>query len=502
MWHVALTGIRTYELPVGTCLTMIEEHYNPRCQPPWSEGEVYHKLEDARDKGTWRTGCPPEDWASFEALWTPAALRDVPVVAEPGEDLFNPTNAVAASECRKVAIANIVQSFVNGPVWRDVWRFDTFRKKVVAVNPPMRLDAEDINQGLTATDTTALRIWLQSQGVTLGKEDVMDSIMMAAKGREFHPVKEYLATCERTRPGILDDLATRVLGAEEEISNLFLKLTLISAVRRIRSPGCQVDTILTLQGGQGAGKTNFVRVLFGEWTRSQMPDLGSKDASAALNGYWGIELSEMDRIARAETSTIKDFLSRTYDDYRPPYGRADVRFPRQSILIATTNDLDILKDASGNRRYWPIPIPGRVNLEYLRRNRDAIWAEAAYLEALGVQHWLEEELEEKAIEARKPFEQEDPWHEAIGDFLRGKEWVTSLEVYTVAVARGSADLLARMTRKELLRTTETLRRLNCEPCKGPRPDRVKGWKIPKALASCQPSKEEVVRLKQLSMAKN
>jgi hypothetical protein len=55
LWHVAQTLVRTIELPIATCAALIWEHYNDRCDPPWSDREIAHKLQQARDHGRFET---------------------------------------------------------------------------------------------------------------------------------------------------------------------------------------------------------------------------------------------------------------------------------------------------------------------------------------------------------------------------------------------------------------------------------------------------------------
>jgi predicted P-loop ATPase len=242
-----------------------------------------------------------------------------------------------------------------------------------------------------------------------------------------------------------------------------------------------MDTTLVLTGEQGALKSTLVSELFGaEFTRSQMPDLANKDASAALRGFWAIELAELDRIVRTETSTVKEFLTRTSDDYRPPYGRLDQHFPRECVFIGTCNDEDFLRDSTGNRRFWPIKV-NRIDLEYLRLNRDAIWGQAAALETAHAQHWLDEAGDQKANDARGVHIVHDPWHNKISTYLQGRELVTTEEIYRCVL---SGDIIS-FGRSEQMRISDTLKRLGCKAKtvteKSGRQQRA--WLVPGALAS-------------------
>jgi hypothetical protein len=56
-----------FDLHQSDCLRLIREHYNRRCQPPWSDKELEHKVEDAYEKETRRGWLLNEDrpgWSS------------------------------------------------------------------------------------------------------------------------------------------------------------------------------------------------------------------------------------------------------------------------------------------------------------------------------------------------------------------------------------------------------------------------------------------------------
>jgi hypothetical protein len=36
----------------ATAFDLLANNYSPRCEPPWSERELHHKVRQAREKGT------------------------------------------------------------------------------------------------------------------------------------------------------------------------------------------------------------------------------------------------------------------------------------------------------------------------------------------------------------------------------------------------------------------------------------------------------------------
>lgn len=73
--------------------------------------------------------------------------------------------------------------------------------------------------------------------------------------------------------------------------------------------------------------------------------------------------------------------------------------PRTCIICGTTNSTDgFLRDTTGNRRFWPVPVKkGRLSVwEMTEETRAQIWAEAMIFVAEGETTYLDYELEREA----------------------------------------------------------------------------------------------------------
>jgi predicted P-loop ATPase len=165
---------------------------------------------------------------------------------------------------------------------------------------------------------------------------------------------------------------------------------LVSAIARIYRPGCQVDTTLILEGGQGIGKTSALRALAGkpEWYSGSRLNIGDKDARMVLGTRWIVEMQELASMRRADIESLRAFLTETTDTYRAPYARRVETFPRCGVFVGTTNELtEYLTDPAGNRRFWPVRCT-EIDLEGLERDRDQLWAQAVAALKGGEQHWL------------------------------------------------------------------------------------------------------------------
>jgi len=89
-----------------------------------------------------------------------------------------------------------------------------------------------------------------------------------------------------------------------------------------------------------------------------------------------IEFSEGETLSRTEVKRMKAIITTPVDKYRPAYGRFSVDFPRRCVFAMTTNQDEYLKDETGNRRWLPVACVGTANIEWLKDNREQLYAEA------------------------------------------------------------------------------------------------------------------------------
>jgi len=288
-------------------------------------------------------------------------------------------------------------------------------------SPPWR--RADRRDRWTDDDDTALAAYLQGQQIAVrGTTVISNCVSLVAKDIPIHPVREYLSSIVWDGVSRLSDWLGNYMGAQGDPEYLALvgRSWLISGVARVELPGCQVDHVLVLEAVQGAGKSSAARILAvrPEWFADQLGDLRNKDAALQLSNKWLIEMSELAGVRRANLESVKAFVSRGQDVYRPPYGRRAITVPRQCIFIGTTNELEYLRDRTGNRRYWPVRC-GNINLDALARDRDQLWAEARHCYKSG-EAWHLDQVGTKLAIA----EQEDrvivtQLEIAVGEYLEG-----------------------------------------------------------------------------------
>lgn len=413
------------------------------------------------------------------------------------------------------SLFNTLHVLENDPQWRRVLAFDQFAYRIV------KRRGRGAGKEWVDIDDVRLQVDLTKRyGFEPKKNIVMDAVMEVAHQHAFHPVREWLEGLPphdgrgRLRHllgwyfGCASTQRTAALRREDPGAHVrllkYLELAsvkwLVGAVARVMRPGCKLDTMVVLEGGQGVFKSTVFRELFGpEWFADSKINIGDKDALSQMQGKWCYEMAEMDAHRKADDTAFKQFLSSPVDRVRWHYGRRAEDVPRQCIFVGSTNMEHYGKDETGMRRIWPAtagePGPdgrGGIRLEDIRGDREQLFAEALKLFSEGVTWWvdrrvfvLEPDMEPLMVrpwsewdlfdEQGEQRQIQDAWETVIQDWIEKNNLVPYL---TTAQVMGDALKLdpARWTPPEQKRVNAILRRLGWKPKKvGPKAARRAGW---------------------------
>lgn len=324
-------------------------------------------------------------------------------------------------------LANALAILAHDPILRGMVGYNEFeeepqiRRAPPVLNPGDHLAAGPYPRAVRHADMVAITAFIQRAHKLprMALSTIEDAIRSDAERQRFHPVREWLADLRWDGTPRLDTWLCKAFGTlDTPYARAVGAKMLMAAVRRVRQPGCKFDEMPILEGLQGAGKSRTVRRLFGsDWfTDSMPPDLKSKDSAQAVLGIWCVEFAEIEHLVRTDTETLKAFLSRPTERFRPPYAKAFMKRGRECLFIGTTNATDYLRDTTGNRRFWPIPCQF-ADEDWVAENRTQLWAEAAMREASGEILWLEDDARDEAIEAQAERIMEDVWAEKVRKWL-------------------------------------------------------------------------------------
>lgn len=359
---------------------------------------------------------------------------------------------------------NAVTALREDPALRDLLGFDEMLRAVILIKPvPSSGHALSGARPITDEDVSAIQLALQQRGLEkVSRDTAFQAVLMRARERSFHPVRDYLNGLRWDGKPRLATWLHTYLGAERnEYSAGIGSMFLIAMVARIFEPGCKADYMLVLEGKQSAMKSTACAVLGGQWFSDNLPSVGGDDVRLAqhLRGKWLIEVAEMSAMNKAETNDLKAFVSRKVEQFIPKYGRAEVHEPRQCLLIGTTNKAEYLRDETGGRRFWPVRVADALDVAALKRDRDQLFAEAVSLYRDGVEWWPSRDFEAEHIRAEQEDRFEaDPWEPAVAEWLAHKDKVTAIEVLRGAVCLETG----KIGQREQRRVSAILERLGWE----------------------------------------
>lgn len=190
-------------------------------------------------------------------------------------------------------------------------------------------------------------------------------------------------------------------------------------------------------GPQGTGKSTFVSKLAMKWFNDSLMLTDTKDKTAPekLQGYWIHEISELAGLRKGDQETMKGFISRQNDIFRPAYGRHSTPHKRQCIFVGTTNaEQGFLRDTTGNRRFWPVTVPGYADTlpdtvtedaatfhkhswELTQADIDQIWAKAYMYYKDGESLVLPADLKEEAQKTQRESMETDDREPLVREYL-------------------------------------------------------------------------------------
>lgn len=193
--------------------------------------------------------------------------------------------------------------------------------------------------------------------------------------------------------------------------------------------------MLVLEGDQRSGKSSCIRMLCSTedlFTDALLIGAPIKEVREATQGKWLVELAELDGMSKRDASTVKAMLSRQCDNARMAYERLPDEKKRRFVMWGTCNDSHYLRDATGNRRFWPVHVENDDPTEAITsiiRDRDQLWGEAAAREAKGESLELPDSLRTTAREAQEERLEDDPWEDIIRRYVDGKEWIETSDLF-------------------------------------------------------------------------
>lgn len=328
------------------------------------------------------------------------------------------------------SILNLVSCFYIDENLKDIFIYNEFSGTIEYSRDAIWHNIK-AGQELRDKDFIFVQYYLaHNKNFEMGIDKITNAVIELAERNRYHPIKKYLQSIQWDGISRLDKWLVEVCGAEDNIyTSAVGSKYLMAAVARIYVPGIKFDNVLVFEGAENIGKSTIFRVLSDPWFTDSI-DLMQKDEKIVekMRGNWFLEVAEMFGVNDSNQERIKSFLTRQDDVHRLPYDRLTERLKRQSVFCGSSNKLAYLFGEDGNRRFWPIKC-GNINIEWLKQNKDQLFAEAKNRFLDGEVLYLNPELFEfaKKIQSEK-LSVNEVWLEIIEQHLIGRDDTTMKEI--------------------------------------------------------------------------
>lgn len=270
----------------------------------------------------------------------------------------------------------------------DVMLAGRFGYNVIAytktIETPVPWDQTTGTRQITDVDYSQFAAYIEKEYGLTSKPKAIDAIANVCSQNRYNPIYEWLESLKWDGEHRVGGLLLLCLGCEESRYNTeVMKLFMRGAIARVLNPGVQFDEMIVLVGGQGIGKSTFLRKLAHQpaWFDGNFNTIEGDTAVERLRGKWILEMAELLSLKKAkEIEAVKSFITNRVDSIRPKYARETEDRPRSCVFAGTTNDMDFLSDPTGNRRFLPIMCGADERQEFLFSDEaqefiDQCWAE-------------------------------------------------------------------------------------------------------------------------------
>jgi predicted P-loop ATPase len=297
-----------------------------------------------------------------------------------------------SAEDSKEIVEQIVSKdikFKSDSVSTDIAAFvNTYDLKKNVITRKIELDGKAID------DSDLNSIYLDSKAVFKeSTKDLITSIIFSNRVPSYNPLHEFfeqeLFEYDNDNWPNINLLLSSVVSDTQE-ADFFILRWLLSVVAS--AYGHKSELVLVFCGEkQGTGKTHWFRYLLPKklrylYAESKM-DAG-KDDEILMCGKLIINDDEYGGKSKKEDKRLKELTSKEFINVREPYGRVSVDLKRLSVFCGTSNETQILSDATGNRRIMPIHINDIDHDFYNQCDKEGLWRELFCMFQMGAEYTI------------------------------------------------------------------------------------------------------------------
>ena len=261
--------------------------------------------------------------------------------------------------------------------------------------------------------------------------------------RQTDPVDEYFMKVRDKWDGKTDHIAMLAQAVQCNIpqwEKWFRKWFLYMVAQwlgRVQDFGNSIVPLLI--SSQGDGKSTFCQNLLPKelrWGYLANLDVNEKKQTLqAMHNFLLINLDEFNQISpKIQEGFLKNVIQLPSVKMKRPYGKHVEDFKRMASFIATTNEVNVLSDPTGNRRFICVQLKAPINTKY-KPNYEALYSQAYQLVMKGEQYWFNAEEIKEVIAHNRQYEIVPPammyfneYYEVASNETEGK-WTSPTAIY-------------------------------------------------------------------------
>ena len=202
--------------------------------------------------------------------------------------------------------------------------------------------------------------------------------------RKIDPVSEFLTDCYEKWDGKTDHIAMLARCVPCNIpqwETWFKKWFLYMVAQWVMPQQDYGNSVVPLLiSPQGDGKTTFCRMILPKqlrWGFLENLDVSEKRTTLqAMHNFLLINLDEFNTISpKLQEGFLKNIIQLPNVKIKRPYGKHVEEFKRYASFIATTNEVNVLSDPSGSRRFICVNLTAPVDTDY-KPNYEGLYGQA------------------------------------------------------------------------------------------------------------------------------
>jgi hypothetical protein len=280
-------------------------------------------------------------------------------------------------------------------------------------------------------------------GKNQSKDILLSCMDVIANGNQYHPFSEFVKELEKIEPTDFKDIDELDNFIDCYTSSTPSGLIRIYFIRfllglfDLHSNNRMTKNVLVVSGAQNSGKTSLAKNILPESLKQygKVIDFNQNkmtDSKIALCSLLVACFDEFEEIL-SKHRTLAEFknLTSCYDIFeRRPYRRNHEQMFRASIVMATTNEKQILTDSTGNTRFLTLDVQAFDLNKYFKIDLMKLWRVIYDYHLQGETSVLNEA--ERALQSaeNESFEAVDPYSEMIEKVFKydPKGFMTSTDI--------------------------------------------------------------------------